>query len=279
MKTILVPTDFSPTADFAIRYAYELAGLYEGSIILYHTFIPFESGFYSPEQRRKDNLETENNLVRRLTTIRETISTEGKNIPIDIQVDRGPSSVRLLEFCKKKNIDLIVMGTTGATGLKEVVIGSFTADIMTSAPCPVLAIPNGYQFRMPQTITYASDYLSNEIPAIRYLLALNEFFKAKINFLHIDDTDVAPAESERQFEGFRQAVESNFPGLSLSFRHIAAEDIALEIVKTAINENIDLLAMSPVRREGFWDCLMKRSVTKTIAHQIPIPLLAIPDLS
>lgn len=67
------------------------------SIILHHSFIPFESGFYPLAQSK--NFETEKNLIARLTAIKTHILKSNKDIPIEVQVERGPESVQMTKFC------------------------------------------------------------------------------------------------------------------------------------------------------------------------------------
>jgi nucleotide-binding universal stress UspA family protein len=276
MKTILVPTDFSIPADYAIHYALKLAKIFDASIILYHTFIPFESGFYSLAQSDKENLETEKNLTDRIAKIRDVILKSDKVIPISIHVDRGPERIRLIEFCKKKKIDLIVMGTKGASGLKETIIGSFTADVMTKATCPVLAIPKKCKFKMPEKITYASDYNKKDNKVIQSLSKLNVFFQAKINILHIDDADQTPESEEKAFNNFKSKMARQFKEIPLSFQHITGRNIVETILQATLNDKTDILAMSPIKREGIWNYLFHKSITKTTAYHIRIPLLTIP---
>jgi len=276
MKTILVPTDFSIPADYAVHYAMRLAKEFNAFIILYHTFIPFESGFYPLAQSKKENKETEANLIKRLTKIKDELLMSNKNILVSIHVDRGPESLRLVEFCKKKKIDLIVMGTKGASGLKEVVIGSFTADTMTNAPCPVLAIPKKCKFKIPKKITFASNYHKKDIQSINFLLKWNELFKAKINILHIDDGELIPAAEEEVFRNYKKKIEKQCEDISLSFQHIEGKDISKAILHTTLNDKTDILSLSPIKREGIWNRLFHKSTTKATAYHIRIPLLSIP---
>jgi len=275
MKTILVPTDFSISADDAIHYAVKLAKVLDASIILYHSFIPFESGFYPLAQSNKENLETENNLTDRLTAIKTHILKSNKDIPIKVQVERGPESIGITEFCRKNKIDLIVMGTKGASGLKEIIIGSFAADVMMNAPCMVLAIPLKYKFKIPKKITFVSNYGKKDMRVIKTLAQLNHFFQAEINMLHIDDhkhTD----EAENKFNKYKIKMENKFPDLHLSFQHVAGNKIPNDIILAALKDKTDLLAISPIKRKGIWKGLFHKSITKTIAYHSQIPVLAIP---
>jgi nucleotide-binding universal stress UspA family protein len=276
MKTILVPTDLSITADYAIKYAVSIANYFDASIILYHAFIPFESRFYPIEQSKKENLQLENNLLKRLSKIKESILKTDKNLSVSIHVDKGPESISLIEFSQEKKIDLIIMGTTGASGLKEVIIGSFTAEIMIKAPCPVLAIPKNYKFKIPEKISYASVLHSDDSFAIKFLIEFNNEFNGEIKIIHIDDDEQISASEEIEFAKYREKIEKEFEGIPMQFQHIAAKDILKALLNKSIKDKIDIMAISPSKREGFWDRLRKKSLTKTIAYQIPIPLLSIP---
>lgn len=278
IKTILVPTDFSVPADYAVYYAWNLAKLFNASIILYHSFIPFETGFYPPKQSQKENRLTEVSLLRRLAWIKDVLSKKNKEVLISIHVDRGPESIRIIEFCENNNIDLVVMGTKGASGIKEVLMGSFTADVMVEAPCPVLAIPVKSKFKIPQIITYASGYREQDIQPISYLLQLNNYFGAKINILHVDDGEQeSPLEAEKALVRYKSKIEKNVKDSSLSFHHIKGKDISGAILDFTLNSKTDMLVLSPVKREGMLNRLFHKSLTKKVAYHIHLPLLAIPS--
>ena len=275
MKKILVPTDFSISADYGIHYALELAKIFDASIDLSHSLIPFESGFYSISESNKENLNTEKNLINRLAKIKSHILKSNSDLPISFYVDRGPESIQITKFCKKNKIDLIVMGTKGASGLKEAIVGSFTADVMTKAPCLVMAIPQKCKFKRPKRITYASDYDKKDIRIIQSIFNLNSFFNAQINILHIDDTN-NDTESSKAFNKYKIKTENNFPDVPLSFQHIEGEDVAKEILHATFADKTDILVISPIKREGIWNHLFHKSITKTVSYHIHIPLLTIP---
>lgn len=275
MKKILVPTDFSISADYAIHYAVELAKLFDASIVLYHSFIPFESGFYSISESDRENLEEERNLTNRLDKIKSHLLKSNNKIPVSVHVDRGPKSIQITKFCKKNKIDLIVMGTKGASGLQEAIVGSFTADVMTKAPCFVIAIPLKSKFIMPKKITFVSDYGRKDYRIIQSILELNSFFKAKINIMHIDDINNT-AESARAFNKYKIKIENRFTEIPFTCQHIEGEDVAKKILDLTLTDKTDILVISPIKKEGIWNHLFHKSITKTIAYHIHIPVLTIP---
>ncbi len=275
MKTILVPTDFSIPADSAIHYAIKLALLWDASIILYHSFIPFETGFYLLSVSDLENKEAEKILTERLTKMRHSIVKKNPELPISIHVDQGPEGIKILDFCKKSKIDLIVMGTKGASSLKEKLIGSYTAEVMAKAPCPVLAIPNKHKFKIHKKITYATNYSKKDKKILQSLLEFNQIFNAKITILHID-WGITLFTADEDYIAYKKTIQNYFKDFEFKFNHTVGKDISKTILEETLLDKTDLIVMNPLKRKGIWNRLFHRSVTKKMAYHVPIPLLTIP---
>ena len=168
------------------------------------------------------------------------------------------------------------MGTTGASGLKEVIIGSFAADTMTKAPCPVLAIPKNCKFKIPEKIIFASDYNKKDNQAIIFLSKWNEKFKTKICVLHIDDGEYTFQSEEEEFNNYKNTIERQCKGIPISFHHVDGKDISKALLHFTMNEKADILAISPITSRGIWNRLFHKSITKATAYHVRIPLLTIP---
>ncbi|TDB68035.1 universal stress protein [Arundinibacter roseus] len=276
IKTILVPTDFSVPAEYALEYAIQLAKILEASVILYHAFIPFESGFYPPAQRKKGNDETERNLLRQLSKMAEKIRSQDDSISVSVELDRGPEHIRLLDYCKQTNVDLIVMGTKGASGLKEVTIGSFTAEIMTQSTCPVLAIPGDTVFRHPEKLMYASGYEAKEGPALVFLNDFTNEFSAELCVLHVWDDEYSEERKEEIRSAYKTLIDQHFTHKTPQLLEVDSENIIESILALATNNETDILAISPIKREGIWNWIFRKNFVKSTAHKITIPLLTIP---
>lgn len=275
MKTILVPTDFSIAADSAIHYAVKVALLWDASLILYHSFIPFESGFYLLSLSEQENIEAHKKLTDRLTTIKNSIVNKNSNLSVSIHVDQGPEGIKIIDFCKKSKSDLIVMGTKGASGLKEKLIGSFTAEVMTNAPCPVLAIPKKYKFKVPEKITYATNYNKKDKKVLQSLLEFNRLFNAKITILHID-WGITFFTADEDYEHYKKTIQNHFKDFEFTFNHTVGKDVSKTILEETLLDKTDIIVMNPLKRKGIWNRIFYRSVTKKIAYHIPVPLLSIP---
>ena len=141
IKRILVPTDFSATADAALVYAIDLAARLGASVSLVHVFDdPFVaggvfSGEYAPmpQEMREEMLQ---DLRRRLA---DTVARHGHS-ELSPQVLIGPTARTIVESAQAANADLIVMGTHGRGGISHVLLGSIAERVVRTAECPVLTV-------------------------------------------------------------------------------------------------------------------------------------------
>ena len=133
VKRILCPIDFSEYNEAANSYASMLAKSTGAEIVYLHISlpdVPFGSYAYiNPEQEKKRDLQQ-----------LKAISPDLDGVNASYFVESGPPDDRIVEFSKENNIDLIVMGTHGRTGLSRVVMGSVAEAVVRKAECPVLAL-------------------------------------------------------------------------------------------------------------------------------------------
>ena len=150
---ILHPTDFSEPAKQAMAYALELAQRFDAEIHTLYVLPPMAvtpwsaGGFVPPsmvEAEEQHRLEAANKLKSLIP------SNEGGNPTVHHDVRDGTPFIRIIEYAREADIDLIVMGTHGHSGLKHMLLGSVAEKVVRKAPCPVLSVrPEGHQFVMP----------------------------------------------------------------------------------------------------------------------------------
>jgi nucleotide-binding universal stress UspA family protein len=170
----------------------------------------------------------------------------------------------------ENNVDLIVMGTQGASGWEKVLIGSYTAAILDETECPVLVVPSNVTFKGIKKIMYATDFQFNDFAAINQVADMASFFDAEIIITHIS---TAPAKEEETMDWFMEIAEANITYPNVSFRSFAGTDISGQLAGLVKGMNVDLLCMSTVRRT-FFEKLYKSSLTKKMVYQAEIPILA-----
>src|SRR6266568_4969633 len=139
-QRFLVPIDFSEYANQALEYAINLAGKLEARLTLLHVIQPLplggvDMGVTLPYTYIQD-LEAE--IANSMQAYLERVTAAG--LEGEIAVVHGVPFQEILETAKTQQVDLIVMGTHGRTGLQHVLMGSVAEKVVRLAPCPVLVV-------------------------------------------------------------------------------------------------------------------------------------------
>lgn len=139
LKKILVPVDFSEAADKALAYAVAFARQFHAKILLLHVVhVSYMAGEYGPI----DVPVLEDQLID--AAQRKLAEVAAEKVPADLlegtAVCAGPAVHEIAEVAKERKTDLIILSTHGYTGLKRVMLGSVTENVVRHAPCPVLVV-------------------------------------------------------------------------------------------------------------------------------------------
>lgn len=152
IRNILAPTDFSVPSRHALKYASELAKRFDAKLHLVtvvENLIPLvpEAGMLFTQQAER--LEEQQKAARHAL---EKMSADPELLPLKprLHVLAGGAPAEILALAKLHDIDLIVIGTHGRTGLSHLLMGSVAERIVRLSPCPVLTVhPEGHQFVTP----------------------------------------------------------------------------------------------------------------------------------
>jgi nucleotide-binding universal stress UspA family protein len=152
-KKILVPVDFSQCSCDAFAYGLSIARQYHAKIILLHVvdFRTYESIFHIHMVPQEQAFETLKKIaIKKLAEMMADFDT--KDIDIDERVVEGHPFIEIVRTAAHDEVDLVVIGTHGRSGLDHILFGSVAEKVVRKAPCPVLAVkPKGLKFRMPGT--------------------------------------------------------------------------------------------------------------------------------
>ena len=138
VKKILVPTDFSPAADEAFQWAQALALATGAGVTVFHVAMPpafmTEDGKVVSDTSKGEPTNLWDNLRK--------MQPEDSRIHVDHQiiVAKKSNASHILEIIENLGGDLIIMGTTGQTGLKHMLFGSLAEDVVRLAACPVMVV-------------------------------------------------------------------------------------------------------------------------------------------
>lgn len=265
MKNILVPTDFSDNATNALKYAINLAIRFESKIHLIHAyFAPTNSGIVEPV-RGFIKKEAEEKLAK---IIRENKDRIVHGSSLKAKAIEGDTAIVITQYAKKIQADLIVMGTQGASGLKEVFIGSTTAAVIKRSVRPLLAIPKNRSYQRLKDIILAIDDNVISSETVEPLVKLATEFNAHVNVLHIEKNTV--------HAGVDLGVDLFLSEVAHSYNTIYNDNI-----KNGIDDFVDridagLLCMIH-RERGVLGNLFHRSVVRKESFNSPVPLLVLYD--
>ncbi|CAL2103347.1 Universal stress protein [Tenacibaculum sp. 190130A14a] len=274
MKHILIPTDFSENAWAATKY---ILNLFTNETCTFHLLhsAPVTSSRISSFSNKLSRVMQENAL-KDLKHLQERIEKTHPNPKHSFKSSTSTHDIEQAVSIAVENhqIDLVVMGTKGATGAKEIFLGSNTVEIISKlSKCPVLAIPNDLKYTTPKNIGFSSGlkrlYNSSELNEIKDLANLH---KSNIHVLHIQ---TAPNLNESQKENL-EALKGHLKDMDHAYVEIPQyTNKTDEIINFIKNEEVDILTMIKYKH-GFFEKLFREPVIANLGHQLTIPFMVIP---
>jgi nucleotide-binding universal stress UspA family protein len=169
--------------------------------------------------------------------------------------------------------DVIIMGTTGSSISKNVVLGSVAIAVLDKASCPVICIPEKTELAPPNHIMFATDYNNvSNLEELLFLKEIAELHNARISIVNIEVDKPVNVSVEDEVEGivlhnFFGEIEQNY------FVH-QDEDVETGILNFSNQKRIDLI-VTMKREHGFWKNIFHQSVTQGLGLHSNIPLLVL----
>jgi nucleotide-binding universal stress UspA family protein len=287
MKKILVPTDFSPSANNAARYALHLAAGLKASITLCNAMlVPAEA----PEAAQvawplltyedlKDD--TDEQLQYEIGRLSERLDQQSFFNPESFRpelytvCEAGPVTDVVRATVDEQDISLVVMGMSGAGSLERFIIGTSTRSVIAKAGFPVLLIPSGYIFQPVKSIAFATDLSNSDINVLHTLACFAKAFDADIQVYHITDAKSEIAEDKLKADIFMKELCKKISYSKIHYHHIKSIDVDHGL--TWLNEHgaADIIAMVH-RPHNFLGSLFAGSHTQRLARHVTLPLLVLP---
>ncbi|MFZ4635016.1 MAG: universal stress protein [Saprospiraceae bacterium] len=273
MPTIVVPTDFSKCATNALNYALAYADQLGAEVHLMNVLFPSEgvdSNMYNAfwtydylSQRNKVLSDWVKRFQRR---------SPFPDVPLRSSCVLGFPVPTICEEAEDMGADLIVMGTTGATGIKEMLLGSITAGVLTRTRIPLLAVPQEARYSPTGNVVYATDY--NMKIGTNSMLMLQRFLElghSKLRIVHILDKMGEQRNEERE-----KALSAQLQHIDHDFHYIHDRDIAHAVSNYV--ESVDAYALMAVAHEhSLMNRLLYESITRKLVHRTHIPFLVLHD--
>lgn len=272
MKTILVPTDFSKCAGNALAYALELAQRTEAEVRVVYVIYPNDG----MNNNLYDAFWIEEYIEQRMHQLHDWahgIQRRNKRLDIQLKVDCkiGFPVSAINDAAEDYNADLIVMGTTGASGMKGLFLGSTAAGVMGAVKIPVLMIPEKATFKADIPFVFATDFKMRTSDLAKGVLsALVKHQASEFSVVHVLKDDKQPAATAEQL------LSKKLGDIVHHFKYLHNEDIAAAL--RTYCESVDAGMLIVVAHEHvLLHQLFFRSVSKALAHHIQIPMLSLHD--
>jgi nucleotide-binding universal stress UspA family protein len=269
MKKILVPCDFSEPAIEAFQFAVDVASHSGGKVIVlkvidlpistYGASIDMPIYNYNPSLIKDLEIEATKSYEKMFKKF-------GKGADnISFVMVHGPTSPMIRDYIEEKKIDLVIMGTHGATGMQEFFVGSNTEKIVRFSKAPVFAIRKAIPVSSIKNIVFPTSLELNQTEFIKKVKALQEFFDATLHVLFLN----TPFNFIREAELKDYAKHYKLTHCTLNIRNERYEpDGIISFVKEM---KADMLAMGTHKRKGL-SHFINGSVTEDVVNHIECPV-------
>ena len=277
MKKILIPTDFSANAYNAISYAMKLYKNEETTFFLMNTYTPavYQSEYllFSPGQIGLGDIYQENS-EKKLNQVKRCIEEEFNNPKHSFIIHSAFNTLvyEVEETVENEKIDVVVMGTQGATGAKEILLGTNTVHVIKNAKCPVLVVPPKYSYVAPKEILFPTDYeVDYSKTQLKQLIDIARANSAKIEVLYVSSGNELTID---QLEN-KSKLGELLGDLPHRFHDVTDQEIITAINTFQSDQNINLLTM--VRnKHTFLERLFIEPIIKKISYHVNIPFFVLP---
>lgn len=272
MKRILVPIDFSKEAECAAKIAAKIAKRTKSEIYLLH-MLELPVNVIDPAEMTSIRSEPQSiffmkSAHKRFAKFVKLPFFKGVKVIESIQFSHAFSGI--IHESKKNKIDLIVMGSQGASGLQEMFIGSNTEKVVRRSEIPVLVVKEGSDDFEINDMVFASDFTSESRTSFQNVIDFADLFEAKIHLLYINTIhNFSTTKSiERRINKFIKNFKIN--GITINIFN----DISVEkgILTFARDIKADVIALNTHGRSGLSQ-LFNGSIGQELANHALRPVI------
>ncbi len=271
MKTILVLTDFSAHALFALKVAASIAKKISGKINLVHVYqhpaLGEEFSYYYTKEYYEE-ISTDAN--KQLDQLLDQSFLEG--VHVERQVVSGSTIADVLNNVKFKHPDLIVMGSHGRTGYDMSFIGSNTEKVVRLSEAPVLTLKNEIEDFTIDRMVFASNFLDESYHAFSKIKFFADLYDAHIDLLKV----ITPKDFETTEQSLKLLSDfaREFKLTDYSINVYNDYDIESGILNFSNKTDADLIAIETHGRTGFAHLINGSLAEDIVKHEVK-PILSI----
>ena len=259
LKKILLPTDFSKNALVAANYAIELAGTLNYHLHIVHFYKPYTSPFQSQLANESDERRSKLGAEKGMTDFIKTIRTRG-TVQMSSELCKGNLGDSIHDYTAENIVEMIIMGTHGASGSRKDLLGSNTYDVVKQLNIPVLVVPEqAITFKAGHAVFF-TDYLQEDFYTLNVFKNIFSNSNPKCTLVHINSASTAEKE---KLEGWRKKLSEGIGWLLQAKLADTREE--LEAVNHVIQDiDAELTLITLAGRKNFFEGLLHKSLAKAI---------------
>lgn len=275
MKNILVPTDFSENSIRALKYAQVLFGSEECNFYILYvgTLLDTKNDAETMQYANGDSDNTKRKLADLVKETRQH-SPEANHFFFPLH-EYGFFIPTIKKHLSEQNIDLIVMGTKGASGIKEKVVGTNTGDVITKVQCNTLVVPTQVELSKPREIAFPTDLnIFYSLKMLRPMIEMVNRGKSQFRIMHaLQAGDQLTEEQKNNKEYLLDFMKETFPD-SYSFHTITNKKVKSAIQCFVESREIDMMFMV-AKNLNFIQQILFDSIVEQISFHTKIPFYVI----
>lgn len=277
MKNILIPTDFSDNAWNALLYGITFFKKTQCTFHIVHinainTNSSGEAALYvSPDILEETILAEPKEKLQHLLKRIEKLPLNAKH-NFKVQAIYGFLINELKTLVINKKIDLIIMGTKGATGLKSVSIGSNTGNVITKVPCNVMAVPENACYENIHEIGFPSDLnIAYDIKVLETIKDIILLKRSALRLLYISGANEALSQNQTKVKNF---ILDYFKDNVCTYHNIIGKNIDESVQCFTESRNLDMVIMV-AKNLNFLERILFRPTVEKISYHTKAPFLVI----
>jgi len=277
MKSMLILTDLSEAAFRAAEYACELTGFLQiERIVLCHAYQTIVATTDLPVFPEKTDPQIYLESMEALGLMHDRLKPMvGQAVKIDLLAIDAVLPEMINQQCRELDIDMVVMGVSGKSGLEKLLMGSSTGRILETSEFPVLIVPKEALIgRKMQTIVFTTDLKDIAAIPVDQLYSFLDAFRSDICVVNVE----TPAEQEKYSPETKEVIAGLHHLLEkyhTSFYYLEGNDTVESILVFANDRKASLIITVP-KAHSFFSAIFHKSISKKLAYNSSIPLLSLP---
>ncbi len=199
---------------------------------------------------------------------------EFSEVPFESRVEEGFLHHAIRRIAEEEGVDLVVMGTKGATGAVEFFLGSNTEKVIRTAPCAVLAVPESAREFQLQKVLVPTTLRPEQLRVFEHLAQWQSFSPFSVTVLYLNDPLGLGSSDAIEAKAHAMTAEARLRDCTVLIGGNTFNE-ELAILEVAREQSADIIAMGTHQRQGL-SHLLFGSLTEDMANHSDIPVLSIP---